>query len=315
MKKMLWIGFFCMAVLSLNLAAVAATIVRSAMNSYETFECQGQSVEISGTSSQFVISGACPKLTIRGTGNTVKVERVGNVRIEGSNNQVVWSQALQGSRPQVSRVGAGNKIIQGKMEAKRADKRMEPADREETVEANRAGVKVAGPEGMVEVNRAGVKVAGLEGMVEVKHEDTRAKGGNLEEARGARGADLRPEDADREAPMAKGHSHHRESRPAPVRDIEINGIGKNRTITCHGENVEVSGIDNHVYVKGECHELSVSGNSNFCQVEAVRVISVSGNENEVAWKHALGGDDPRIDESGNDNKVRQVHGRDPEGGR
>lgn len=325
-KKVLVIGILCMAVLGLGLTAAAASkIVRSSMNSYEIIQCKGRPVEISGTSNQFELYGDCPSLTIHGSENTVKVERVGRIRIEGTDNQVIWSRALAGAAPKSSTAGTGNKIVKGKMETKAAvgngavdgrskavkansaDLKVAIAGRDEAVEVNRTGVKAAGRDGAVEVGRAGVKVESRDGVVELRRAGAKAE--DRDEAVEERHADAGPDNADPEEAVDSDRPRHREERRGPARKIEINGVGKERSVTCHGEDVEVGGNNNHVRVKGECRKVTVEGNGNVCRVEAVGIISVSGNDNEVAWKRALGGEEPRIEEQGNDNKIREIEGR------
>jgi hypothetical protein len=107
------------------------------------------------------------------------------------------------------------------------------------------------------------------------------------------------------APNDQANVNQPQSAPGP--DIEISGVEVKKTITCHGEKVVVEGNENHVRVKGECRVIKVSGNGNVCRVDAVEKIVIDGgNNNEVEWKQALGGDEPKTKDDGNNSNIHKI---------
>ncbi len=96
---------------------VHAQIVRNAVGGAETIACNGQSVDVRGTSYDLTLLGECPDVEVAGTGNVVKVERAGRIEVTGVNNKVIWMESLQGDRPTIERTGFGNSVKQGTFEA------------------------------------------------------------------------------------------------------------------------------------------------------------------------------------------------------
>jgi hypothetical protein len=142
--------------------------------------------------------------------------------------------------------------------------------------------------------RTSVKV-GKNGNVEVKAGDTEVKtdGAGSEDQLG--GADVE----------AEGEEEG-EEKPANAQ-LEISGTGGQETHRCSPKTeVDITGSDNEVTLTGECKSVSVSGANNKVKVDAVATISVTGANNAVAWKRAVGGKKPKVSRSGANNKVTQA---------
>ena len=59
------------------------------------------------------LTGDCPKVTVTGGGNTVSVDRVGEIIVSGADNDVTWGAALDGTTPAITDTSVGNSIVQG----------------------------------------------------------------------------------------------------------------------------------------------------------------------------------------------------------
>lgn len=84
-----------------------------------TIECRGHRVQIDGTNNDVTLLGRCPRVVVNGTGQKVKIERAGFIRVNGVGNTVIWGQALRGDRPRVRASGINNTVHQGKVGAGR----------------------------------------------------------------------------------------------------------------------------------------------------------------------------------------------------
>jgi len=95
------------------------------------------------------------------------------------------------------------------------------------------------------------------------------------------------------------------------------------TIDCKENAITIKGDDNHLTITGQCGrvtvngddnritaaaviELAVSGDDNTINVETVGKIDTSGDDNKVTWTKGVGGKDPVISDTGDDNKTRQA---------
>ncbi len=76
----------------------------------QTFNAEGQDVTVNGSRNKVTIKGTCHALTISGDGNTVSVESVSSISITGEGNEVGWTKASDGERPQVTDLGKDNKV-------------------------------------------------------------------------------------------------------------------------------------------------------------------------------------------------------------
>lgn len=89
--------------------------------------------------------------------------------------------------------------------------------------------------------------------------------------------------------------------------LELSGSDSRETHRCSPKTeVNISGSDNDITLTGECKRVSVNGSTNKVKVEAVATIDVTGSENQVTWKRAVGGKKPKVNRTGHDNKVTQA---------
>jgi hypothetical protein len=59
------------------------------------------------------LTGDCPTVTVTGGGNTVSVDRVGEICVSGADNDITWGAALDGTTPAITDTSVGNTIVQG----------------------------------------------------------------------------------------------------------------------------------------------------------------------------------------------------------
>jgi hypothetical protein len=322
-----------LAVLSLNLAAWAQVIERSQTGAEETIDCQGRAFKVEGTDNHFTLLGECPELLIDGTGNVIMVERVGTIRVKGVDNKIFWSEALGGRTPENFIEGVDNKVTQERMEPTRGERHHDHFDqRHAEGEDRRASADAPDSRGgavMVNNGQAAVKVEGgpRGGAVSVETAQgaVKVEGGprggavSVETAQGAvrvengpHGGAVSVETAQGTVNVGVGGHEHRATQAEEAAETEdpesinISGSDLARTVTCHGEDVMVSGNHNRVRLRGECGEVTVSGSANDVQVESASAISVVGNDNTVTWEHALEGNKPQISKSGHGNKIKQA---------
>jgi len=106
-----------------------------------------------------------------------------------------------------------------------------------------------------------------------------------------------------------GHDEAEETRSAEATggggEITINDNMHNRTFDCRGRSVSVAGNYNNVILRGECSRLTVDGTGNNVTLESVGAITTMGNNNNVTWARGLRGQNPRISNPGNNNKIRK----------
>ena len=99
----------------------------------------------------------------------------------------------------------------------------------------------------------------------------------------------------------------------PTRGKEVLIIKESRdaqTFNAEDQDVTIQGNSNKVTIKGTCHALSVSGNRNQVSVASVVSIALSGNENQVNWGKASGGEKPQITDLGTGNNVSHTAAKD-----
>jgi hypothetical protein len=78
----------------------------------KAFRCEdGQDIVIEGSSLTLTFQGSCGKLQIVGSTNTITVDGVTSVSVEGAQNSVTFTRNLSGEKKlPVTSVGAGNKV-------------------------------------------------------------------------------------------------------------------------------------------------------------------------------------------------------------
>ncbi|EPX55614.1 hypothetical protein D187_009225 [Cystobacter fuscus DSM 2262] len=147
--------------------------------------------------------------------------------------------------------------------------------------------------------RTSVKV-GKDGNVEVKT-------GNTEVKTGGAGTSVRTGDTEVETQGGEEGESARAEKQSDDARIEISGVGAKETHRCSSKTeVDISGSDNEVTLTGDCKRVSVSGAGNTVKVEAVGAIDVTGANNTVTWKKALGAKKPKVSRDGANNKVTQA---------
>jgi len=105
--------------LALSTVAAAETILREGAGMSQTIECRGRSFTVNGGSNTFTLLGECPAVSINGMGNTIKVETVGSIEIDGMSNTVIWGSALSGSKPRIQTDGIQNSVRKGAVTGKK----------------------------------------------------------------------------------------------------------------------------------------------------------------------------------------------------
>jgi hypothetical protein len=78
-----------------------------------THACDGRAATIISGDTVVTLTGDCPTVTVTGGGNTVSVDRVGEIVVSGADNDVRWGAALDGTTPAITDTGFGNTIVQG----------------------------------------------------------------------------------------------------------------------------------------------------------------------------------------------------------
>lgn len=76
----------------------------------QTFNAEGQDVTVNGSHNKVTIKGTCHALTISGNANAVALESVSSISVTGEGNEIVWSKASDGEKPQVTDLGKSNKV-------------------------------------------------------------------------------------------------------------------------------------------------------------------------------------------------------------
>ena len=75
-----------------------------------TITCSEETTRIDGVGQKVRLTGDCRTVVVSGSGNRVVVERVGSLKVSGTDNQVRWERSLEGSAPQVVSSGIKNVV-------------------------------------------------------------------------------------------------------------------------------------------------------------------------------------------------------------
>ena len=76
----------------------------------QTFDAKGQDVTVNGNHNKVTITGECHALTISGDANHVSVEAVSSISLTGTGNEIAWTRAVAGEKPQVTDLGKSNTV-------------------------------------------------------------------------------------------------------------------------------------------------------------------------------------------------------------
>lgn len=85
------------------------TVTVSGTGESRTFECQDNTVTVSGMQNQLEITGHCAAVMVSGIENTIVVESVGTIGVSGFDNRVNFHIG----QPEVSNSGQSNVVEQG----------------------------------------------------------------------------------------------------------------------------------------------------------------------------------------------------------
>ncbi len=75
-----------------------------------TLDCgAGGDVVLNGSAAELTVTGACAKIVVNGSRNTVALDAVDKVQLNGSANTVTWKKGWKKKAPKVVKLGTGNK--------------------------------------------------------------------------------------------------------------------------------------------------------------------------------------------------------------
>ncbi len=83
------------------------------------------------------------------------------------------------------------------------------------------------------------------------------------------------------------------------KNIVVTGSNVTRTFEANGQDLAISGNNNHLIIKGKVHGISVTGRENQVQVENPEMIDVKGAKNNVVYSGPVA----TVSEIGNENRV------------
>ena len=87
--------------------------------------------------------------------------------------------------------------------------------------------------------------------------------------------------------------------------VPITNDHQKLTYDCKGRSFLISGDSNEITLNGECEGVMVSGDGNKIDVEAVAMISATGEHNRITWQRGKNGKNPKIVNPGTQNVVSQ----------
>ncbi len=114
-----------------------------------------------------------------------------------------------------------------------------------------------------------------------------------------------------------------EYRLPKAQPIVIDQNNANQIVEANGRDVIITGADGVFIISGGCGKLSLSGGQNQVQVDTVNSLeilgdkntiilttlgesTISGNENEVAWSEGIDDQEPKIETSGEGNRITKL---------
>lgn len=99
-------------------------LILSVTNDIKTIPCNNREIEIlkEATSNTFNFTGECKKITVTGVSNKVTVDKVGEIIVNGTSNDVFYGDGIDGKKPKITKTGISNsvdslKAVNGKKEA------------------------------------------------------------------------------------------------------------------------------------------------------------------------------------------------------
>lgn len=86
--------------------------------------------------------------------------------------------------------------------------------------------------------------------------------------------------------------------------LELHGIGNSRDVTCKGQDVSISGADNHFRLSGDCGRVEVHGSKQVVSLDNAVSLEVTGGGNQIEAARVGG-----LDVDGADHQITaQVQG-------
>ena len=87
-------------------------LILSETGDYRTVPCNGREIEVSedATAGTYKLSGECKKITVDGVSNTVTVEKVGEIVVNGTSNKVIYGEGIDGKKPKITKTGVSNTV-------------------------------------------------------------------------------------------------------------------------------------------------------------------------------------------------------------
>ena len=89
---------------------IAEKLILKGMNENKTIACEGRRILANGTGNRYKFTGECSALLVSGVGQTITVEKVGRINVNGTGNKITYAEGLDGKEPKVSNAGTGNSI-------------------------------------------------------------------------------------------------------------------------------------------------------------------------------------------------------------
>lgn len=88
------------------------TVVNDASQTVSVDCGEGGDVVINGGHNRVTVTGGCAKVTVASDDNTIAIDAVDKIMLNGANNKVTYKRAWKGKAPKVEKVGANNQVTQ-----------------------------------------------------------------------------------------------------------------------------------------------------------------------------------------------------------
>jgi hypothetical protein len=89
----------------------------------------------------------------------------------------------------------------------------------------------------------------------------------------------------------------------PAAKQEIAASDQKLSYQGEGKHFEVAGNNDEITISGECSKIEILGHDNRISLDAVGVIQLVGHNNLITYRRGLGGQKPKIETMGENNKV------------
>ncbi len=98
-------------------------LILAGTSEIRTIPCGGREVEVveDSTANSYTLTGECKKLTVDGVSNKINVEKVGEISVKGTSNEVTYSEGIDGNKPKITKTGVSTEVFSLKeLEKKKA---------------------------------------------------------------------------------------------------------------------------------------------------------------------------------------------------